>query len=52
MQGLGMNEEQIYSVEKEIIEFCKNEEVKCMKVSGPSYEHPLNENKAFLSDAL
>jgi hypothetical protein len=52
MQGLGMNEEQIYSVEKDIIEFCKIEEVKCIKVAGPSYEHPLIENKAFLSDIL
>lgn len=29
MQGLSMNEEELYKVESEIIEFCKSEEVKC-----------------------
>lgn len=38
MQGLCMQEDYLYKVESEIIQFCASEEVKCNQVKGPSYE--------------
>ena len=52
MQGLCMNEDYLYKVEKEIIDFCASEDVKCTPVKGPSYEHPLPEQKNYLQDTL
>lgn len=37
MQGLSMNEEELYKVEEEIKEFCKSEEVVCKSVKGPDF---------------
>ena len=48
MQGLCMNEDYLYKVEQEIIEFCASEEVKCKPVKGPSYEQPLPGHKDHL----
>lgn len=52
MQGLSLNEEELYKVEKEIIDFCASEEVKCQTVKGPSYEHIIHGNKDYLADSI
>jgi hypothetical protein len=41
LQGLSMNEEELYKVESEIKDFCASEDVKCQAVQGPSYEAQL-----------
>lgn len=50
MQGLSINEEELYNVEKEIMAFCKGEDVACIAVKGPSFEKPLDDGKHFLQD--
>lgn len=45
MQGLSMNEEELYKVEQEIKDFAKAEEVECLKVKGPNFEAPLSHAK-------
>ena len=50
MQGLSLNEDELYKVEQEIIDFSKTEEVQCLKVKGPSFEAPINHAKEYLQD--
>ena len=52
MQGLCMNEEYLYKVEQEIIDFCTSEDVKCKRVKGPSYEEPLHNEKDYSHDVI
>ena len=47
-----MNEEYLYKVEQEIIDFCTSEDVKCKRVKGPSYEEPLHNEKDYNHDTI
>jgi hypothetical protein len=40
-----MNEDYLYKVEKEIIDFCASEDVKCTPVKDLSYEQPYHNTK-------
>lgn len=50
MQGLSMNEDELYKVEQEIMDFSKSEQVQCLKVKGPSFEAPISHSKEYLQD--
>jgi len=50
MQGLGMNDELLAETEDKIRDFCKKEDVKCVKVKGPDFEKPVNTASLYISD--
>lgn len=52
MQGLSMNDDELYKVEDEIKEFCKSEDVLCQSVKGPDYEQQLHGHKDYNSDTI
>ena len=52
MQGLSLNEKELYKVESEIMKFCESEDVKCKPCKGPLADQALHVNKDYLADVV